>query len=120
MKTIAAKLKRTLDNTEHYKWGNNCQGWHLLKTEGLSVIQEMMPPGTSETPHYHQQAQQLFYILLGTATFEVEGEPITINATESIHIPAGTRHCIHNKALTNLHFLVISQPKSHGDREEAG
>ncbi len=118
MKTTLAKLKRTLDNTEHYQWGDRCQGWHLLKSDGLSVIQETMPPSTSEKTHFHQHAQQLFYILLGTATFEVDGQRITVNATESIHIPAGVQHCIHNKALTNLHFLVISQPKSHGDRIE--
>ncbi len=118
MKITTANLKRTLDNTEHYKWGNNCQGWHLLKSDGLSVIQEMMPPGTSEKPHTHQYAQQLFYVLLGTATFEVEGQNITVNATESIHIPAGVKHCIFNKGLSNLHFLVISEPKSHGDRIE--
>ncbi|MEO1259031.1 MAG: cupin domain-containing protein [Bacteroidota bacterium] len=116
MKTSPNHLKRTTDNSEHYLWGNNCQGWHLLKSEDLSVIREMMPPGTSETPHFHQRAQQLFYILQGTATFEVNGQQITVNGSESIHIPAGTTHCIHNKALTDLHFLVISQPKSHGDR----
>ena len=112
-------MKRTLDNTEHYTWGSNCQGWHLLKSEGLSVIQETMPPGASETPHYHQHAQQLFYILLGTATFEIGRQTITVNATESIHIPVGTKHCIKNKGLSTLHFLVISQPKAHGDRVES-
>ena len=110
MKTTLSNLKRTLDNSENYQWGENCQGWHLLKSDGLSVIQETMPPGTSEKPHYHQHAQQLFYILLGTATFEVDGQRVPVHATESIHVPAGILHCIHNKGLSTLHFLVISQP----------
>ena len=31
---------RDINNTEHYNWGEACDGWHLLKTDSLSVIQE--------------------------------------------------------------------------------
>ncbi|CAN5267551.1 cupin domain-containing protein [soil metagenome] len=103
-------------NAEHYNWGNRCDGWHLLKSESLSVIQERMPPGTFELTHYHQQAQQVFYILTGTATFEINGEVVTVNAGESIHIPKNTRHRILNNTNADLHFMVISSPRSHGDR----
>ncbi len=61
------------DNAEHYTWGDQCDGWPLLRTDSLSVIQERMPPGTGEQFHYHERAQQLFYILSGTGTFEVDG-----------------------------------------------
>ena len=40
-------------NTEHYSWGNNCDGWHLVKSESLSVIKETMPGLTTEQLHYH-------------------------------------------------------------------
>lgn len=106
----------SVKNAEHYKWGDGCDGWHLLKTDSLSVIQERMPPGTGEQLHYHQQAQQLFYILSGTAVFEIEGNLETVNAKESIHIPAKTRHRIFNNGNEDLHFIVVSEPKSHGDR----
>jgi quercetin dioxygenase-like cupin family protein len=106
----------SIENAEHYTWGNQCDGWHLLRTDSLSVIQECMPPGTAEQLHYHQHAQQVFYILSGTATFEVEGELKIVNAGQSIHIPKGTKHLIQNNGETDLHFLVISEPKSHGDR----
>ena len=107
---------RSTQNTEHYTWGDNCDGWHLLRSDSLSVIQECMPPGTAEQRHYHSKAQQLFYILSGTATFEVEGELKTVEAHESIHISPGQKHCIANNGDEDLHFLVISEPKSHGDR----
>jgi quercetin dioxygenase-like cupin family protein len=73
-------------NAEHYLWGAACDGWHLLKSDSLSVIQERMPTGTGEQLHYHERAQQVFYILSGTATFEVDGELKTVNPGESIHI----------------------------------
>lgn len=109
---------KSIENTEHYKWGNDCDGWHLLKTDSLSVIQEKMPLGTSEQLHFHSRSQQLFYILSGVATFEIDKQSYTVNSGESIHIPAETVHCIANNGVVELEFLVISEPKAHGDRTE--
>ncbi|ASU32035.1 cupin domain-containing protein [Mucilaginibacter xinganensis] len=106
----------SINNAEHYTWGDQCDGWHLLKSPSLSVIQEKMPPLTGEQLHYHSKAQQLFYILSGTATFEVKGEAIIAEANQSIHIMPGIKHRILNNGDTDLHFLVISEPKAHGDR----
>src|SRR5258708_1128428 len=100
------------ENAEHFTWGANCDGWHLLQSASLSVIQERMPPGTSEQLHYHEYAQQVFFILSGTATFEVEEERTTVNANQSIHIPSNTKHRIFNNGIHDLHFLVISEPKT--------
>jgi mannose-6-phosphate isomerase-like protein (cupin superfamily) len=104
------------ENAEHYTWGFNCDGWHLLRTDNLSVIQERMPPGASEQLHFHNHAHQLFYVLAGIATFEVEGEIKTVHAGQSLHIQKSTKHRILNNGAADLHFLVISAPKAHGDR----
>jgi mannose-6-phosphate isomerase-like protein (cupin superfamily) len=109
-------MMRATNNAEHYSWGNNCDGWHLLKSDTLSVIQERMPPGTGEQQHFHKHAQQLFYILSGTASFEIEGVVETVVANQSVHIAPKTKHRIMNNGDVDLHFLVISEPKSHGDR----
>lgn len=111
---------KSIENTEHYQWGSNCDGWHLLKADSLSVIQERMPAGSSETRHYHIRSQQLFYVLSGTASFDIEGEIFLLNPGESIHVQKGRNHCIANPGAVALEFLVISEPKSHGDRVEAG
>ena len=104
------------ENAEHYIWGAQCDGWHLLKSNTLSVIQERMPPATGEQLHYHHHAQQVFYILAGIATFEVDGELKTVSANQSIHILPGVKHRILNNNDVDLCFLVISEPKAHGDR----
>jgi mannose-6-phosphate isomerase-like protein (cupin superfamily) len=57
-------------NAEHYVWGGDCGGWHLLNSPGLSVIQERVPPGRREVRHYHQQAHQFFFVLSGRATLD--------------------------------------------------
>jgi len=104
---------------EHYIWGDGCDGWHLLKNPQLSVIQERMPTGAMEVRHFHHRAQQFFYILAGTAVMEVESRSIVLAAGEGIWIPAGTTHQMKNDSGNEVHFLVVSQPPSHGDRENA-
>jgi hypothetical protein len=34
-------------NAEHYRWGDDCDGWHLVKDADLSVIEELLPSGAS-------------------------------------------------------------------------
>jgi len=33
---------------EHYTWGDACDGWFLVRTPELQIIEERMPPGASE------------------------------------------------------------------------
>lgn len=103
---------------EHYFWGDYCEGWHLLDNPNLSVIREKMPYGTSERLHYHEKAQQLFYILSGTATFELNGAEKTVSSNETIYVAPKTLHNISNRSEQLLEFLLISQPKAQGDRIE--
>jgi hypothetical protein len=42
----------------HYTWARICDGWRLVDTPGLSVIEERVPPGAGEVRHYHNQARQ--------------------------------------------------------------
>lgn len=103
-------------NAEHYTWGVVCDGWHLLKSDGLSVIEERVPPGKAEQRHAHNAAQQFFYVLEGVASLEVNGELFQIGPWSGMHVPATVPHQLRNDGQTDLRFLVISQPKSHGDR----
>jgi len=104
------------ENAQHYRWGDDCDGWHLVKDEQLSVIEEFMPPGSAEIRHHHERAQQFFYVLTGEVLMEVNGENTLIPAGSGIRIPPGTRHQIRNPSSAPVRFLVISQPASHGDR----
>jgi mannose-6-phosphate isomerase-like protein (cupin superfamily) len=104
------------ENAEHYVWGDHCDGWHLVKTRELSVIQERVPPGGSETKHYHQQARQFFFILAGEAEMEMAGEVVDLEPQQALEVPPGVPHRLLNKGGVDLSFLVISVPPSHGDR----
>ena len=75
-----------------------------------------MPAGTKEVKHYHQTAQQFFYILKGKATFEIEDSIIEINEGEGLHIEAGQKYRILNESNEDLEFILCSQPSTKNDR----
>jgi mannose-6-phosphate isomerase-like protein (cupin superfamily) len=108
----------SIDNAEHYIWGGDCDGWHLLKGDDLSVIQERVPPGRFEVKHLHRKARQFFYILSGEATMIIGDEAIRLTAHQAIEIPPGAAHQFRNDSSEEVVFLVISSPKSHDDRED--
>ncbi|MGE7090903.1 cupin domain-containing protein [Lysinibacillus sp. NPDC048646] len=109
-------MKISKNNAEHYIWGDQCDGWHLVKNNELSVIHERMPANTAEINHYHHHARQFFFVLTGTATIEIEGESISLQAKEGIEVPPLKSHQMRNDSNQDVEFLVISQPNSKGDR----
>jgi quercetin dioxygenase-like cupin family protein len=107
---------KNISNVEHYQWGTACDGWRLLGSPSLTVIQERMPPHATETIHYHINAQQFFFILKGSLTFEVEKEVFVVKEGQGFHIVLQTIHKVMNNSEEDVHFLVISEPSTKGDR----
>ena len=101
---------------KHYIWGDQCDGWNLVDTPALSVKQERMPAGTLEAKHYHQQSQQFFFIVKGTAQFEIEDTVTELKAGEGLHILPGKKHRIINNTAEDIEFLLCSQPSAINDR----
>ena len=116
----------SIDNAEHYTWpsvSNSdstsphlCDGWHLHCSGTLSVIEERMPPGTTEQRHLHQRTTQFFYVLTGELTIELDGKEHQITPGTGLTVSAQMPHQVFNRGSEDARFLVVSQPPSHGDR----
>jgi mannose-6-phosphate isomerase-like protein (cupin superfamily) len=104
------------NNAEHYSWGLNCDGWHLINTEQLSVIEELVPAGESEKKHFHHRSNQFFYILDGEAFLEMDADHVKMTAGDGYYVESGISHKFINRSQRPVRFLVISSPRSHGDR----
>ena len=106
----------SIDNAEHYVWGEICDGWHLLQRDDVSVIQERVPAGGSEVLHYHARARQFFYILEGEGVMSFDDRIVDLQKGQGIEIPPDVRHQFRNQSNSDVHFLVISVPSTRGDR----
>lgn len=104
------------ENAEHYVWGEQCDGWRLVKQPGMSVIHESMPARTQEARHYHTVARQFFFVLSGELTMEMEGEIQQLSRHQGIEIPPLAKHQARNESAQAVEFLVISHPTTRGDR----
>lgn len=109
-------MVRSWENAEHYFWGQECEGFRLLAREDLSVIEERIPPGAGEVSHFHAKARQLFYVLSGALSIQVETETFVVRQRESLEVPPGSIHCVRNPYEADARFLVISSPSTQGDR----
>jgi mannose-6-phosphate isomerase-like protein (cupin superfamily) len=103
-------------NAEHYVWGGNCDGWHLVKASGLSVIEESMPPGGSEVRHHHKFARQFICVLEGRLSFELSDKRIDVHPGQGLEIAPGVSHRAFNESASVASFLVISSPPTGADR----
>jgi len=106
----------SIENAEHYIWGEICDGWHLLKRDDMSVIHERVPAGGAEIMHHHNTARQFFYILEGQGTMVFEDHEVVLNKEQGLEIPPQIKHQFKNESNADVHFLVISVPPTRGDR----
>jgi GNAT superfamily N-acetyltransferase len=82
-------------NAVHYRWADGCDGWRLADSEGLS-----------------------FYILSREAVLEVEGVAHRLRSGQGLETAPGQRHRFRNELAADVDFLVVSAPRSQGDRVE--
>jgi mannose-6-phosphate isomerase-like protein (cupin superfamily) len=100
-------------------WGDGCSSYDLVDGADLIVVQETMPPGTSEVRHFHTRARQVFYVLAGTLTIERGGEIFTLAARDALEIAPGVPHVVRNTSNAAAEFLAVASPTTKGDRVAA-
>src|SRR5215216_7884926 len=102
----------SIEKAEHYLWGGNCDGWHLLKRDDMGVIQERVPAGSAEVLHYHERARQFFYILEGEGTMSFDDHEVILQKGQGLEIAPMIKHQFKNNSNADVHFLVISVPST--------
>lgn len=118
--TLAGSLPEVVStqNTEHFIWGDVCDGWWLKKKGDFTIISESMPPNSAEKKHYHDKAEQFFYVTEGELTFELDGKKFTLKQGEGITVPAKVVHTMWNTSKAKTTFLVISSTDLKDDRTD--
>ena len=75
-----------------------------------SLAEARLPAGAATTRHYHPQAEEIYFILEGTALMEIDGETSDVGPGDAIAIPPGAAHKIMNTGTATLRFLCCCAP----------
>jgi mannose-6-phosphate isomerase-like protein (cupin superfamily) len=70
------------------------------------VVQRMMVKDISTAEHYR----------CGAAVIEIGGRRHEVRERQGIEVAPGVPHQLRNESDADVLFLVVSAPKSHGDR----
>lgn len=64
--------------------------------EVLEMISMLRAGSTEPVPHYHPRQREDFTVLEGTITVRMKGGPRTLQAGDTLHVPANTVHSMWN------------------------
>ncbi|MGJ8725730.1 MAG: cupin domain-containing protein [Roseibacillus sp.] len=82
--------------------------------EKQSLAEARLPVGKATDRHYHKVSEELYFLLEGKATMEIDGVSREVGPGDAILIPAGTWHQI--EALEETRFLCCcAPPYAHED-----
>jgi putative monooxygenase len=81
-------------------------------------------PGEFVSEHYHPYSEEFLYVVSGSMTIRVDGEPIQVNAGEGLLVPMNVRHRVENdsdqpaECVFHLCPLAPRPELGHVDTEE--
>ena len=81
-----------------------------------SLAEARIPPGEATAPHYHPQAEEIYYLLEGRGRMQIEDQIREVGPGDAIAIPPGQRHQITTISKEPLRFLCCCAPAyEHAD-----
>jgi len=79
-----------------------------------SLAEAVLPAGAATQRHYHKASEEIYFLLEGSGTMEIDGEIRAVGSGDGILIPPGAWHQI--TATTTLRFLCCcAPPYAHED-----
>ena len=60
--------------------------------------------------HAHKVQEQIYHVLEGEGSMEIDGKKTIVRRHDVIFIPPGVPHSIVNNGLTDLTFIVVTTP----------
>ena len=74
----------------------------------VGVVQGKLPPGGGfQIPHWHEDLDEVFYVLEGEIEFLLDGELRLASAGSTVFVPAGTVHAFRNAGDRPARQLVV-------------
>ena len=75
-----------------------------------------MEKGKNFSRHYHQNMDEIFIIISGTARIKINKEQATLEASDTIYIPLKAEHEMKNIGKGNLVYIAIGIVRKSGGK----
>ncbi|HVE56876.1 MAG TPA: cupin domain-containing protein [Pyrinomonadaceae bacterium] len=76
----------------------------------FAVVEETSPPKGVVPPHFHNQTDEIIYVLEGEYSIECNGKKSVAQTGSVVVIPRGTTHSIRNRLTVPSKMLAIITP----------
>jgi len=86
-----------------------------LHTGAQSLAEATLATGQSTQRHYHRRSEEIYLIVEGGGTMEVDGEERAVRADDAILIPAGAWHTLTAGSEGARLLCCCVPPYSHED-----
>jgi mannose-6-phosphate isomerase-like protein (cupin superfamily) len=96
---------RQIGGTGIARWKQLAYGAHL-QGDWNTVEHVTLLPGAGVGEHVHLRTEEIYYILSGAATMQVNGRTHEVRAGDLITTPIGGRHAIKNTGEEDMVFFV--------------
>ena len=78
--------------------------------ELCSLAEEVLPVGAKVGRHYHNETEEIYYILSGSGLMTVGDEVQEVKSGDAVFIPLGQRHTLENNGDKPLTLLLVCGP----------
>jgi len=83
-----------------------------------SLAEATLNPGASTRLHRHHATEEIYHFVAGTGRMQLGDEVFAVNAGDTVCIPPGTAHNLHNTGSEPLRLLcACTPPYSDADTE---
>jgi mannose-6-phosphate isomerase-like protein (cupin superfamily) len=66
-----------------------------------------LPPGTSIGEHLHDETEEIYFIVSGVGTMDLDGTPREVHAGDVVLTQPMSRHGIRNTGTADLELLIV-------------
>ncbi len=88
-----------------------------LGVTSFGLNQIVLRPGERGRIHAHERQEEVYVVLRGTLTVEIEGEPHDLAADEAIRVAPGVRRRIVNRGPGVCSLLALGGANAHEGRD---
>lgn len=79
----------------------------LVKGRVQMINWAILQPGKTFVSHYHQDMQEIFILLSGTATMIIDGEEAIMKRGDVAIVPIKATHSMRNETDTDVEYIVM-------------